>query len=78
MTAVLLDDIDVVTATPSAVLPAAGLALAPEPQRATKRVRRAPIDTGGDPMVDAATRLLSIPLRHMYAALWRVGLIEVR
>ena len=29
-------------------------------------------------MVDAATRLLSIPLRHMYAALWRVGLIEVR
>ncbi len=74
MTAVLLDDIDVVTATP----PAARLALAPEPQRATTRVRRAPIDTGGDPLVDAATRLLSIPLRHAYAALWRVGLIEVR
>jgi hypothetical protein len=74
MTAVLLDDIDVLTATP----PAARLALAPEPQRVIKRVRRAPIDTGGDPMVDAATRLLCIPLRHMYAALWRVGLIEVR
>jgi len=74
MTAVLLDDIDVVTATQ----PAARLAPAPQPQRPTRRVRRAPIDAGGDPMVDAATRLLSIPLRHMYAALWRVGLIEVR
>jgi hypothetical protein len=73
MTAVLLDDIDVATATP----PAARLALAPE-QQATRRIRRAPIDTGGDPMVDAATRLLSIPLRHVYAALWRVGVIEVR
>jgi hypothetical protein len=72
MTAVLLDDIDVATD----IQPATRLALAPA--RATKRVRRAPIDTGGDPMVDAATRLLSIPLRHMYAALWRVGLIEVR
>jgi hypothetical protein len=68
MTAVLLDDIDVAPAPP--------LALAPAP--ATRRVRRAPIDTGGDPMVDATTRLLSIPLRHMYAALWRIGLIEVR
>jgi hypothetical protein len=74
MTAVLLDDVDVVTTTP----PAPRLTLAPEPQRVIKRVRRSPIDTGGDPMVDAATRLLSIPLRHMYAALWRVGLIDVR
>ena len=72
MTAVLLDDIDVVATIQPAVRPA----LAPVP--ATRRVRRALIDTGGDPMVDAATRLLSIPLRHMYAALWRVGLIEVR
>ena len=72
MTAVLLDDIDVVANIQPAVRPA----LAPVP--ATRRVRRAPIDTGGDPMVDAATRLLSIPLRHMYAALWRAGLIEVR
>jgi len=72
MTAVLLDDIDVAADIRPAIRPA--LASVP----ATKRVRRAPIDTGGDPMVDAATRLLSIPLRHMYAALWRVGLIEVR
>jgi hypothetical protein len=31
----------------------------------------------GDPVVDAAARLLSIPLRELYAVLWRVGLIEV-
>jgi hypothetical protein len=29
-------------------------------------------------MVDATARLLSIPLRHVYAALWRMGLIDVR
>ena len=32
----------------------------------------------GDPLVDGAARLLSIPLRHVYAALWRVGVLEVR
>ena len=78
MTAVLLDDVDVITTTAPAPTPAPWLTLAPEQQQATKRVRRSPIDTGGDPMVDAAARLLSIPLRHMYAALWRVGLIDVR
>lgn len=31
----------------------------------------------GDPLADAAARLLSIPLHHVYAVLWRVGLIEV-
>ncbi|GAA4292548.1 Rv1535 family protein [Mycobacterium paraffinicum] len=69
MTAVLFDD--VMTASP-----APGLTLAPAPRPAAKR-HRAPI-ASGDPMVDTATRLLSIPLRHMYAALWRVGVIEVR
>jgi hypothetical protein len=44
---------------------------------APKRPRQTPIGAGGDPMVDAATRLLSIPLRQLYAVLWRVGLIEV-
>ena len=73
MTAVLLDDLDVVTITP----PGLRLTLAPAPKQAAKQVHRAPI-TAGDPMVDAATRLLSIPLRHVYAALWRIGLIEVR
>jgi hypothetical protein len=37
--------------------------------------RRPAIDAGGDPLVDATTRLLSIPLRQVYAVHWRVGLI---
>ena len=37
--------------------------------------RRTPI--GGDPLADAAARLLSIPVRQVYALLWRLGLIEV-
>jgi hypothetical protein len=66
MTAVLYDD--VVTSPP-----ATRAAVKPAP----KRPRQSPIGAGGDPMVDAATRLLSIPLRQLYAVLWRVGLIEV-
>ena len=42
-----------------------------------KRRRRPAIDFGGDPLVDASARLLSIPLRHVYAVLWRVGVVEV-
>ncbi len=67
MTAVLYDDVlyvDVATRPP---------APAPGPRRR----RQSPIGAGGDPMVDAATRLLSIPLRQVYAVLWRVGVIEV-
>ena len=78
MTAVLLDDVNVMTTAAPAPTPAPWLTLAPEQQRAARRVRRSPIDTSGDPMVDATARLLSIPLRHVYAALWRMGLIEVR
>ncbi|UXA08066.1 hypothetical protein KXD96_08180 [Mycobacterium sp. SMC-2] len=70
MTAVLLDD--AVTA-----LPASSLTPAPAPNAAPRRRHGEPIG-GGDPMVDAAARLLSIPLRHMYAALWRLGVIEIR
>lgn len=69
MTAVLYDD---VIALPSA--PAQTLQPAPRP--AAKRRHREPIG-GDDPMVDAAARLLSIPLRQVYAVLWRVGVIEV-
>jgi hypothetical protein len=67
MTAVLYDD---VMTTP----PEPKLTLAPAP----KRLRRPPVDAGGDPLVDGTARLLAIPLRHMYAVLWRVGLVEVR
>lgn len=70
MTAALHDD---VVTTPAAPRPTCE----PAPKPAPTRRHREPID-GGDPLVDAATRLLSIPLRQMYAVLWRVGLIEVR
>ena len=38
---------------------------------------RPPIGAGGDLLADAATHLLSIPVRQVYAVLWRLGLIEV-
>ena len=72
MTAVLYDD--VVTGPPAPVLK-----LQPAPQRPKRAATRRPQPPigGGDPMVDAAARLLSIPLRQVYALLWRVGVIEV-
>jgi hypothetical protein len=70
MTAVLRDE---VVETP----PAQGPKLRPAPKPAPKQPSRQPIG-GGDPLMDAATRLLSIPLREMYAVLWRVGVIEVK
>jgi hypothetical protein len=72
--ALLLDDLaptPVVAAAPAAPR----LTLAPEPTAAPKRRPQTPVS--GDPMVDTAARLLSIPFRHVYAALWRVGVIEV-
>lgn len=32
---------------------------------------------GADPLVAGAARLLCVPLRQLYAALWRAGVIEV-
>ena len=71
MTAALYDD---VVTTP----PAPRLTLAPAPKQASKRLQQPSIGAGSDPVVDATARLLSIPLRHAYAALWRMGLIDVR
>ncbi|OIN79756.1 hypothetical protein K3U93_04780 [Mycobacterium malmoense] len=70
MTAVLYDD---VVTTP----PEPGLTLSPAPRPAPKRRPHPTVGAGGDPLADAATRLLSIPLRQLYAVLWRMGLIEV-
>lgn len=30
-----------------------------------------------DPLVDGAAHLLSIGVRHVYAVLWRIGLLEI-
>lgn len=46
--------------------------------KARRRTDTPPLGAGGDPLVDGAARLLSVPLRHVYAALWRVGVLEVR
>jgi hypothetical protein len=69
MTAVPYDDVVTAPPAPRPTLPA--------PKQASKRLHQPPIGAGGDPLVDAAARLLSIPLRQVYALLWRVGLIEV-
>jgi hypothetical protein len=74
MTAVLLDDVMPVPAKPALTLqPAPKRRPHPAPTR-----RPQPAFGAGDPLVDAAARLLSIPLRQVYAVLWRVGVIEVR
>ncbi|HTZ14788.1 MAG TPA: Rv1535 family protein [Mycobacterium sp.] len=79
MTAVLYDE--VVTATPARRLRAVP-APTPMPVPAPKRTSKRPIDQldqliGGDPLVVGAARLLCVPLRQLYAALWRAGVLEV-
>lgn len=73
MTAVLYDEV----VTQVTALPVPRLTLAPAPKQAPKRRNQQAFGAGGDPLVDGAARLLSVPLRHLYAALWRVGVLEV-
>ena len=78
MTAALYDE--VVTLAPArnlTVVRDATPTQVPAPKKVTRRVD-APIFGGGDPLVDGAARLLSIPLRHVYAALWRAGVLEIQ
>jgi hypothetical protein len=74
MTAALHHD-DVVT-----LAPARNLRLVHDASPAPVKVARqqeAGHFGAGDPLVAGAAKLLSIPVRHVYAALWRVGIIEV-
>jgi hypothetical protein len=78
MTAVLYDE--VVAVAPSrqlTVVRDTDTTRAPAPKKVPRRVATHAFCAGGDPLVDGAARLLSVPLRHVYAALWRVGLLEV-
>jgi hypothetical protein len=78
MTAALYDE--VVTVAPARTLTVVRDATptqAPAPKKVTRRVDSRTIVIS-DPLVDGTARLLSIPLRHVYAALWRVGVLEVR
>jgi len=78
MTAALYDD--VVTVAPARnlrVVRDVTPTQAPAPKKVTRRLDNQPFGIGGDPLVDGAARLLTIPVRHLYAALWRVGVLEV-
>ena len=79
MTAVLFDEV-------VAVAPVRNLHVvrdttptqAAAPKKATRRADGLPFGLGHDPMVDGVALLLTVPVRHVYAALLRVGLLEVR
>lgn len=45
--------------------------------RAAEKLDRRPAAPASDPVVDMATRMLSVPLHQMYAFLWRVGVLVV-
>ena len=78
MTAALYDE--VVTVAPARnlrVVRDVTSTQAPPPKKVTRRLDNQPFGIGGDPLVDGAARLLTIPVRHLYAALWRVGVLEV-
>jgi hypothetical protein len=75
MTAVLYDE--VVAATPARrlrVVPVPAPIAVPTPKTPK---RPDPQLMGGDPLVVGAARLLCVPLRQLYAALWRAGVLEV-
>jgi hypothetical protein len=77
MTAFLHDDL-VVAATPA---PRLQIVADPAPVAvATLKTSKRPDAVqlaGADPLVAGAARLLCVPLRQLYAALWRAGVIEV-
>jgi hypothetical protein len=35
------------------------------------------VSIGPDPLTDAVSGLLTVPLRELYAVLWRVGVVEI-
>ncbi len=78
MTAVLHDEV-VVTAAPKLHVvrdsaPIQAPIQAPAPEKVVCRTEY----RYGDPLVEGAAKLLSVPVRHVYAALWRIGVLEVR
>lgn len=75
MTAVLFDEV-------VAVAPARNLRVVPDTTKAPapkKNARPASaLPFGHDPIVDGVAILLTYPVRHVYAALLRAGVLEVR
>jgi hypothetical protein len=52
--------------------------VAPAPKKVTRQRDLPVFGVGGDPLVHGAARLLAVPVRHVYAALWRVGVLDVQ
>jgi hypothetical protein len=81
MTAALYDE--VVTVAPARTLTVVredtiqATIEAPAPKKVTRQANTQPF-LAGDPLVEGATRLLTVGMRHVYAALWRVGVLEVQ
>jgi hypothetical protein len=78
MTAVLYDE--VVTEAPArnlTVVRDTDTIQAPAPEKAARRGERRTIVIS-DPLVDGAAHFLAIGVRHVYAALWRVGVLDVQ
>ncbi|WP_330234487.1 Rv1535 domain-containing protein [Nocardia sp. NBC_00508] len=38
---------------------------------------RTDVGVSSDPLTDALTQVLTVPLRELYAVLWRLGVIEI-
>jgi hypothetical protein len=51
---------------------------APAPKKTVRQPDLPVFGADGDPLVHGAARLLAVPVRHVYAALWRAGVLEVR
>jgi len=75
MTAVLYDEVVVAMPAPRLrAVPAPTPLAVPTP----KTFKRPDLQfLAGDQLVEGAARLLSVPLRQLYAALWRAGVLEV-
>ncbi|MBY0442238.1 MAG: hypothetical protein K2Q25_08910 [Mycobacteriaceae bacterium] len=80
MTAALCDQATEVTAVTRG--PRLTLVTAPSPAPAGRKVTcllaNQALRAGRDPLIDGAACLLAVPMRQLYATLWRIGLLEVR
>jgi len=79
MTAALHDEVGAVApARKLRIVRDTDRAEAPAPNNVIRRIGNQIFVPGGDPLLDGTARLLSIPVRHVYAALWRVGVLQVQ
>ncbi|BBX96115.1 Rv1535 family protein [Mycobacterium lacus] len=79
MTAALYDEVVTVAPAPTLQVVRDDTPIAaPAPKKVARQVDARLFGADGDPLVGGAARLLSIPLRHLYAALWRVGVLEIQ